>query len=147
MSRVKIFLLWLCMLAVPVQGMAAALMLACGPDPQTRAAAVSMAAAAHAGEHAAHPHSGMHDRHGAHAHDGHAVLGHHDDGSHHHKVDNQAHKCSACASCCVGAAMLMPPLQWHGVVDAGSSPIAWAQARPAAVFPGGLERPPRSLSA
>ncbi len=118
---VRSLLLWLLVLAVPAQGLAAATMVFCGPDH-------------HAG--GGQPALALHDTHAEHQH-----PGHDDQNAPHHPADEQAeaqaeaqevddaqagaqaqaaapsaaqtrfvhadkHKCSACASCCSAAAIL-----------------------------------------
>ncbi|MDM0002011.1 hypothetical protein QTI24_25630 [Variovorax sp. J22P240] len=81
MSRVRVFLLWLVMLAVPFQGYAAASMALCGtPEP-----AMKTAMASH--DHAAHHHD---------------AASHADDDSRantSHAHADTSHKCSTCVSC------------------------------------------------
>jgi hypothetical protein len=84
MRRVRLFLAWIMMVAVPLQGFAAATMLLCGQAPGHGAAA-----SAHA--HEARPAHG-------HGH-GEQAASHQDAG---HEADSQGgmlHKCGVCASC------------------------------------------------
>jgi hypothetical protein len=57
-----------------------------------------------------------------------------------------SHACSACAMCCVGAALpaSMPEL---ALPEPSSLQPSFAAATPASVVPGGLERPPRTTFA
>lgn len=102
-SRFRIALMWLLLLALPLQGFAAATMINCGPNHHRMASAV-MAATPDTHEHA----SG-----GQHQHSMEVAGDHHDDavsnGSDvptvHHLDKLMKFKCSACAACCMGAAM------------------------------------------
>jgi len=112
MSRVRVFLLWLAMLAVPFQGYAAASMALCGtPEPATNTAMVE----SHAG-HSAHAPS--HD----HAANHHGAASHFDDNSHadtSHAHSDTSHKCSTCVSC-------------HAVALTSDTPVASAHVLPQA---------------
>lgn len=108
-------LLWILIAALPLQG-SAALFAAC--DTRT-----------------APPSHGCHEQHAA------AEAG----AVHHDSVQMKAHgKCSTCASCCTAATA--PP---HAVIPPSPFPRA-GRALPApepaiaAIFPAGLERPPRA---
>ena len=85
MRRFRLFLAWLLLAAIPLQGMAAASMLFCGSQ------AHEAAAAAH-GHDSAHDHGDVASHVHGDAHDG-ATVGHTDV------------TCSVCASCCSGAAI------------------------------------------
>ena len=140
--------MWMLVLAVPAQGLAAATMLHCGTGH--RHAPVSKAMAA---EHAAHGHAGHFEHVGAAAAD--ALPGHGaadtasaaDEASDLHKISKQAkHKCSACASCCSGFALISTPALLP-VSDLVTTVVAMAQAWAASVVIDGPERPPRSFLA
>lgn len=116
-------LIWALALALPLQAMAATWMLSCGDhggQPSTQTSA----------HQPAQPHE-----HGA------------DVGHVHHTEDMPAgHQCSACAACCVGAALpsAMPVLAGpagHGVQ------IAPPEAARLSITMAGLERPPRPVLA
>ncbi|MDC6165994.1 hypothetical protein [Paucibacter sp. XJ19-41] len=115
-------LIWALALALPLQAMAATLMLGCGD---------------HGGRQSTHS-SAQHDAGPEHAHHAEDAPAHAD-----HQV---GHQCSACAACCVGAALpsAMPPLPspaGHGVH------IAQPEAARLSITMAGLERPPRPLLA
>ncbi len=134
MSRLRLFLVWALMLAVPMQGFAAASMLWCGASQQLAAGAVDARvgpyaapdAAAH--EHAAHMHSDASadpaaDLAGAPA--------------------EPSHSCSVCAACTHGVAIVETT---HAVsfqspsLSASSELFVLIRARPSAV----PEKPPRA---
>jgi len=110
-------LVWLMLLALPFQGMASAAMLSCAHG-STPAAVAGAEGHCHeqAAQPAADPHADVHD------HDG---------------------RCSACADCCIGAALAPAP----AVMAAPSAPPAmfasFALHHPAAVDLDLPERPPR----
>ena len=116
-------LIWALALALPLQAMAATLMLGCGD------------------------HGGLQSTHSS----THQPTQQHEHGADiehvHHTEDMPAgHQCSACAACCVGAALpsAMPPLPnpaGHGVH------IAQPEAARLSISMAGLERPPRPVLA
>lgn len=117
----KILLVWLCVLSLPVQGMAAVTLQSCGTahhQPVNE-------------EHAAHEHDGMHDvsEHG---------VAHHQQG-----VD----KCSVCASCCTGLGMLATLVPWLVPSQRHPALVATLKSLLPSFLPEGLERPPRSFLA
>jgi hypothetical protein len=123
----RTFMLWLLVMAIPVQGFAAATMSSCG----------SFHAAPWAASHEdASKHRHMH-HHEADAHDDHASPGH-------GKLATSS--CSDCAACCIGTAVLPSVLAWapfHG----RSEPVIVAPPSFAAChIPATPERPPRGLS-
>ncbi|MDM0074493.1 hypothetical protein QTH90_08875 [Variovorax sp. J2P1-59] len=135
MSRVRVFLLWLMMLAVPFQGYAAASMALCGtPEPVMEVAM----AASHAGPSA---HAGSHE-HAVHHHD---AASHADEGSSaktSHAHSDTSHKCSTCVSCHAVAlttdAQVAPA---HVLPQADLAEPASAKARFASRVP---DKPPRA---
>jgi len=138
MSRaVRLALMWLLALALPVQGVSAATMLACGLGHQDHAASE---APLHSHLHAvAHGHLSV-----ASSHDGRANTG-----TPAGKTDlgkGAGHKCSACASCCFGAAFPSEVISF----DAIQLPEVFAslvvRMLPAYLIEG-LERPPRPFLA
>ncbi len=93
-------------LALPVQGLANAVMLNCGPSHQRMQAVVSgHAAHAQHAEHAHHDSAAPPHSQAAHHADTAAVAGD-DAGSPDTLTDLGQFKCSACASCCSGLALL-----------------------------------------
>jgi len=138
MSRaVKLALMWLLALALPVQGVSAATMLACGLGHHDHAASE---ASLHSHSNAvAHEHVSV-----ASSHDGRANTG-----TPPGKTDlgkAAGHKCSACASCCLGAAVPSEVISF----DAIQLPEVFAsfvvRTLPAYLTEG-LERPPRTFLA
>lgn len=151
--------IWLLVLAVPVQGLAAALMVSCGSHQ--RAGAMASLLPAHMGQAAtaahrlgsAHapgvqgdaaaapcPHQAQHAGAGG---TGEAAAGTADAAA---PASIDGHTCSACAACCsVGA-----PQALALAVPAAAGPGALSAAVQAAVdrfAADGLERPPRAMSA
>lgn len=133
MCRLRLFVLWIVMLAVPFQGYAAVAMVFCGPASSGAMAAVSAKAA------------GAHDHAGHHQGDGHDQAQHAAHGS----TDKSAgahpdgmHKCGTCGACHAAALIAALPLAvFHDLpaADLAEPAIAWA-----AVVPHVLDRPPRA---
>jgi hypothetical protein len=150
----RTFLMWLMMLAIPVQGFAASAMLHCGPGHQRQ-----QQQAAHA---IGGPATGGHEAHAAHhaGHDGqHAQAAHHGisaaagDSASVASADGadggtspplSAAKCSACAYCCHSLAIMVTP-HTIGVATPDSAPEAAVPPRVEATVLDGLDRPPRPL--
>jgi hypothetical protein len=137
----KILLLWLLLAALPFQGMAAAMQAACGPAERSDSAgtAMSMQPHHHDGDAADMAHAGAADGHTATK----SPLS-----SDESPDTRQAHSgCSACATCGVGAAAPPPALDLPAVhgdsLPAVISPIPLV----AGIVPGGLERPPKRVTA
>jgi hypothetical protein len=123
---IRRFVLWLLMLAVPWQGIAASTMLLCEPShhrPQAAAAAA-------------------HDHHHADAGDAHKHPGAHRSGS----ADMSKSKCSICASCCSGMALLGAPLT-AAVFEQHESYTVFVTADVEPVFIAGPKKPPRTFLA
>jgi hypothetical protein len=127
----KTFLFWLLLAALPLQGIAAAMQLSCGPVKHPVSSPATIAPTAH--EH--HHDAGSHATAQA-APAGQSEMSRHGGSS-----------CSACLACCV-AAMAIPS---RGVIppDYGASMPAAAASHPlrADFIPGGLERPPKRIAA
>ncbi|HMO44869.1 MAG TPA: hypothetical protein PKB14_02415 [Rubrivivax sp.] len=144
-SVLRTVLVWIMVLAMPAQGMAASTMLFCGPSHERMMPGVGAdhheAAVSAAHDHAATPHvADAADLDHAPS-TGEAGLD--DDGKF---TDLGQFKCSACASCCsmlalpAGFAQLDEP----GLADARpTAPVAAVQSHHAE----GLERPPRATLA
>lgn len=113
----KILLVWLCVLSLPVQGMAAVTKLACGSSHH------HLVKATHAGHGAGADHAKEHAK--AHA------------------SASAADKCSVCASCCTGLGLLPTVGQWPLVSQQHAALIAIPQLPLPSFVPDGLERPPR----
>jgi hypothetical protein len=129
--------MWLLAIALPLQGVSAATMLACGAGQHT-----------HAGSGVArHSHAGLIAARHADAHDVDAIS-HEHAGIEHTRprktdlADDVAHKCSACASCCLNAAVPTEAV----LFDSLRLPDLFAplvEVTLPAYLTEGLERPPR----
>jgi hypothetical protein len=157
-STIRAMLVWLIVLAMPVQGFAAAGMLHCAVGHGTTAG-VAATKAAHTAVRSVDPHAsaGAHARQdaGAGAHTRHlaaASMGQmhdaatHASGSQADGPVSSAHGCSACAACC--AVLALTGSTRVMVEPAGPlfGPPGLPGAAPSFVPPG-LERPPRVRSA
>ena len=129
----RLALMFLLAIALPLQGMAAATMIACGSGSRDHAHAV--AHDHHALDSVGHADASSHEMHGAHSHDGKGDL-----------ADGAPHKCSACASCCVGAAVPSQAIAFDTVKLTDRFAPLVARSVPAYVSEG-LERPPREFLA
>lgn len=145
-SFLRTILIWLAVIAIPTQGIAAAAMVHCGPGHASRSAKVPMpghadhaAAQAREGEHPAGHHATV------------VVAGTAADGSEslrHGDLADTAQKslskCSACAASCCIAIGLLPVIATVSAVDAertlGLVPVVPVRA----FLTDGPERPPRS---
>lgn len=118
-SATRLLLTFMLLLALPLQGFAAAAMSSCAPShhglPTT--AAMQDDAAAHA-----HHHDGDRDPAATHSHGKHA--------------------CSACAACCIGGALMPSALRLPDDFSTHPRPLP-AHVTPAAFITEGTERPPR----
>lgn len=137
----KTFLLWLLFAALPLQGVAAAMQMSCGPMEHHDSAGIVTSAQTH-------------------NHDNQAFVSHRHDGDEDNAADHLASpgekssvtehagsSCSACAACCVGA--VAPPV-------ASLLTPAYSSSLPSVVtptplvtgfIPAGLERPPKRITA
>jgi hypothetical protein len=136
-SAIRPWLIWLLLLALPMQGLAAATMLWCDTLGASRLAAST----AMAPQQADNPHVCIHG-HAAPAEavaDSDAVV---TDAGHH----GGSGACSACASCC--AAFAVPAsLAMLSSIGPGSDPLRGPAAGAARYTTDGPERPPRPLPA
>ena len=128
----RLALTWALAIALPVQGLAATTMLLCGPAPHE--AAATTPADAHDRDHAAQG-----DEHHASA----AVDGDHGVPGHHGGGKAAGGKCSVCAACCTGTAMIQSALV-IAVVPMVSVYAAALFEPHVGVSADGLERPPRN---
>lgn len=138
--RFRTALMWLLLLALPLQGVAAATMLGCGPNHHRNTE----------GAGAAGVHQHQHAGHDGHSHDLPAsdvesaaadVAG--DPGTSSHALDKGAKsKCSVCAACCIGAALPAAALLFARF-DTVESPAALTPASHVGFFTDGPDRPPR----
>lgn len=133
---VKTVLLWLLIAALPLQGIAAAVKAACGPEHHETISSNIMSS-----------HEAMPDEEHAH----HTmVMNDAGNPSDHGSKSQHQHKsafCSSCAACCVGA--VAPPVSLKQPSPPTLSETAHVLASPwiAGFIPAGPERPPRHLSA
>jgi len=130
---VRLMLVWLMLLAIPFQGIASAAMLSCAHDAahdaaQVHAPAADAAPAGHCHDNAPQATPSMH----------HADAGSHDASSHDHDG-----RCSACAACCMGAAIAPLPAIAAAPPAAMLLHVASASQRLPAVDLALPERPPR----
>ena len=135
MSRVRVFLLWLVLLAVPFQGYAAASMALCGmPEPAMKTAMVE--------SHAGHSAQAASHGHAAHHHD---AASHADDDSRANTSrahSDTSHKCSTCVSChAVALTSDRPVASAHVLPQADLAEPASAKATFASRVP---DKPPRA---
>ena len=121
MKLLNTLLVWLLLLTIPLQGFAAVSMALCS-TPNAPNAPVASAAMPNA--HAAMPSMDGDEEHCA------TPAG---------KV-----KCSSCAFCCVGAAIVPDAPRLAGLKPAASERIAYRPMHITAHIAGGLERPPHS---
>jgi hypothetical protein len=145
---IRRFLLWLLMFAVPLQGMAASTMLLCGPSHHRQQAAAQVDVEVEA--EAAHDH-GLHhgasaidlqDHDHADAGDAHTASGAHTPGS----AGISKSKCSVCASCCSGVAIVATPLT-TAVAEQPEPYTVFLATDFEPVFIDGPKKPPRFLLA
>ena len=148
---VRSALLWLLLFALPLQGFAAATMLTCGPNHHrvaefTRsAAAESQGHATHGDPHHDHDHAmGAADAGAVTAADGGAAGAGAGASSAHHLDKLSKFKCSACASCCIGAALPAAALLFASFAPA-AAPSFFVAVEPVGFFTDGPDRPPRIL--
>lgn len=137
--RFRIALTWLLLLALPLQGFAAATMINCGPNHH-RMIAAAMADTAEARQHGAggqhHHEMGVSaDHHEGASNDGDAKSVHHFD-----KLMKV--KCSACAACCMGAALPTAALSIASLPPAMTT-AAFVSIPHVDFLSAGLDRPPR----
>jgi hypothetical protein len=138
---IRRFLLWLLMLAIPLQGIAASTMLHCEPSHARQQVAVEAAAHDHALHQAASA-AHSHDQHHADAGDTVAHSEAHSPGS----ADHQKAKCSVCASCCSGVAIVAAPLT-TAVAEPHESYTVFLATDFEPVFVAGPKKPPRPFLA
>lgn len=141
----RTLLMWLLALALPVQGFAAASMAGCGARHGVAAVhSHAMGMHGHAAQLAHHAHGHLANAmaqagHSHHADEG-ATSGHHHDG----KFSKTS--CSACASCCMSAA-LPATLVVFEATRVRDTFVSLAPQPVASFVSGGLERPPRPVLA
>ena len=123
-------MMWLLAVALPLQGSVAATLRVCGPGHDRMAVAAAVIAEH---DHAAH----HHDDAMASARDVNAGAAAQDL----HK--SAQHKCSACAACCVTAALPASVPHFEAAVEAAGPPQVFFSS-PVAFLTDGPDRPPRS---
>ncbi len=128
-KKFKTVLLWLLLFAIPLQGFATSSMLFCEISHHHEVTTMQVSALEH--------------DHDGHQHELSATVsdhGHHNDGFQHDMT-----KCSACAACCVGAAIVSSLGNGFSLTPPESHPIPFSIVRFAGHIPAGLERPPRLI--
>lgn len=130
---IRSLIVWLVLLALPFQGLAAAAAMPCAALARTAPAQPAQAGAA------------MH-RHAAMLHHGHATPGAASDGHHAGPDHHAGAKCGSCSACWVGAAMACAGAA-IGAQQAPSATIPFDAGHLPSVHPRLPDRPPRSLNA
>ncbi|HEX8886163.1 MAG TPA: hypothetical protein VF797_16880 [Noviherbaspirillum sp.] len=137
----KTLLLWLVLLSLPFQGIAATMQTVCAPMAGNGSAGMPVSVAVHH-----HDDQAMTMAHADAGHHGAAVRhdsasGKSHDGKHKHAT------CSLCAHCCVAAPALLsgpdPDNACRNSLLVTAAPLPWL----AGIVPSGLERPPKRLTA
>lgn len=129
-KKLKTVLLWLLLFALPLQGFAASAMLFCETAHHHATPTMQVSSV------------NEHD-HGAHQHElpvSASDHNHHSDSTHHDMT-----KCSACAACCVGAAIVSSLGNGFSSAQPNSHSIPFSTVHFAGHIPAGLERPPRAI--
>ena len=144
-SRFRSAMMWLLLLALPLQGFAAATMLNCGPNHH-RMWEASVVAQADSSDHAAH--GEHHHQMDAADPDEMAAAGDHaGDGSSLHQLSKLSKfKCSACAACC-SVAFLPTAVVDVPVVTPGQALALIPLISHVGFFTDGPDRPPRAFLA
>ncbi len=140
----RLLLVWFITLALPLQGLAAATRLVCGPATPPGHAQRAALPGQPAPQAPAHAQAG--DGHGApHAHAAQHIGPAQDMADGHHGSPAAQHKCSACAACSVAAALVAPAPPAVAAAPLVNATVFGALATPALGFvTGGPDRPPRS---
>ena len=139
---VRLFLIWLLIAVLPLQGVAASMRMTCIVDASSGVPTETATVAARPNPSAHRHHAGMlHTEMNAKPEptaDGHAVghLNHHKNAS-----------CSSCGSCCIGAFAL--PAPWSISLNNAQASVDIVSPSPLVTgfIPNGLERPPRQIFA
>lgn len=129
--------LWLLMIAFPMQGIAAAVMAGCGSNPHHR---VTADVSEHQHDSNSHTHEDADHSHS----DELQVL----DDSHMSNPVGEAHsktKCSSCAGCCLVTAIAPTIDVVASLPTTGMSINIFSEKHFAVNFPDGLERPPHTF--
>ncbi len=120
LNRIRVALVWVLLFALPFQGYAAATLLGCGPNHHRMSVADASDWASPALAHA-----------------------HHRDAAGDHPHAEKVSKCSACAACCVGAALPSAPLVFAAAAPA-EAPATLRSVGAVGFLTDGPERPPRT---
>jgi hypothetical protein len=150
-AMLRAAMIWMVVLAIPTQGIAAATLLHCGPGhdlqgPSSASAVEHVDHAKHAGR------SGMEKHHHPSAHtaghsaDASAAQPHHDDKPDAVYAERAKYKCSMCAQCCIGAALLYTAPVFALMQGTEPAPTAVPAAAQGFITEA-PERPPRHLLA
>lgn len=131
-KKFKTALLWLLLFALPLQGFAASAMLFCKTSHHHETMMQVSSQGDH--DHAAH----QHDQHGL-------STTAADTSSQSGGLQHDMTKCSACAACCVGAAIVSSLGNGFSSAPPDSHSIPFSAVRFAGHIPAGLERPPRAI--
>jgi len=152
-SRVRILLAFVLALAIPLQGFAAASMLLCGPGHDRRSVSFTAPHHGHADaatqhEHAVHSHAQGHGGGQQHAHTTDSAQASTVDASTAHDGGKAtakllSGKCSLCASCCSGLALLGAPGP-VAITATHAAPVVEPAPILIGIVPPRLERPPRT---
>lgn len=134
---VRLTLMWLLAAALPLQSVSAATMRACGVGQHGH---MTVQAASHSHSTAAHAHAHAHGADASAGRHEHTEVGHVHPGT--ASQEDGAHKCSACASCCVSAVVSTQGFSFEPVTLTDHFALLAARAF-AAFVPEGFERPPR----
>jgi uncharacterized protein involved in copper resistance len=141
----KTLMIWMLALALPAQALGSVIKLSCGP---THHANTSMNASMDASIKIAAPQHANHgmEHHAAYHHDvaGDAVQGDASNDSSDAPVKFESATCSACATCCAGAAGVHAHLNWAPSHRNSFVPVTPPATSFTGHVPAGLERPPRS---
>lgn len=145
---VRAVLLWVMVIALPVQGMAASLMTFCGPSHELM---MQGGASEHHGKQVPHAHDGAEAHLPMSAQSG---IGHADAALSDGTAEDAAglfsflgqFSCSACAACC--SMMGLPAnLSLPSQPSSAQSVLAWLAISVQSHLPDGLDRPPRAILA
>lgn len=137
----KIALLSLIVLALPIQGVAAATLVLCGPMHQRMAMAGQSETAA---VHSAHDHTHHHGSVTAQTHSHDSAAGAYDFQT---NLTDQTDKysCSACAACCTGAMLAGPGYRAPVLIFTAVALVPSNEAPFSGFIPEGPEHPPRHI--
>ncbi|MET3137213.1 hypothetical protein AAKU61_001567 [Undibacterium sp. GrIS 1.2] len=140
---VRLFLLWILIIAIPLQGFAAASMLMCGSQHHMNPSHPMQQHASPSNQRVMHDEM-HHDMLSDQVNNTVSNAASNNSHSHHSSDTNLSvkHKCSACAACCVGAVILSDAIKPQ-VNAAASECIAFQTISHVGFITNGPERPPR----